>query len=273
MKISALTVFPVKSLRGIAVTEAAVDALGFVGDRRFLIVDEQGQFLTQRTFPRMALIETALTERDLILRAPHGGSCAVARHEPNAPTIKVRIWKSENLTAEDCGVEVAVWLSEVLRHPCRLVRIGPAFQRPVMKPAARPGDNVTFADACPFMIMSDATLADLNDRLVARGEEPVPMNRFRPSIVVEGCAPFAEDTWGRISVNGHILRAAGTCVRCIMTTTNQETAERGKEPLRTLATYRRTSPDSTDVIFGQNYISETKSGVLRVGDTVAVLGA
>jgi len=266
MNVTQLFIYPVKSLRGIAVPAADVDALGFVGDRRFLVVDANNQFLTQRTLPRMALIETALSAQDLILRAPHGGSCAVPlRASEPAALLSVRIWKSEGLLAEDCGVEVAVWLSDFLRHPCKLVRIGENFVRPVLKPdQARVGDVVNFADAHPFMILSEASLADLNARL----DEPLPVNRFRPSFVVDGCDAFAEDTWKRFRI-GHVnFRTAGPCARCIITTTNQLTAERGKEPLTTLARYRRDPEDPTDVNFGQNVIHETKSGTVRVDDAV-----
>jgi len=269
MRVTQLFLYPVKSLRGFAVPAADIDALGFVGDRRFLVVDSHNQFLTQRTLPRMALIETSLTARDLVLRAPHGGSCAVPRRaSAPAALLPVRVWKSEGLLAEDCGVEVAVWLSEFLRHPCKLVRIGEKFHRPVLKPdQARPGDVVNFADAHPFMILSEASLADLNSRL----DEPLPVDRFRPSFVVEGCEAFAEDTWNRFRVGQVEFRTAGACARCIVTTTNQLTAERGKEPLRTLATYRRDTVDPTDVNFGQNVIHETKTGMVRLGDAVELL--
>lgn len=269
MHVSAIYLYPVKSLRGFAVPAAEIDALGFVGDRRFLVIDERGQFLTQRTLPRMALVETALTERDLVLRAPHMGACSVPRQAAGpAEEVTVRIWKSEGLRAEDCGVEVAVWLSEFLRAPVRLVRIGPAFCRPLAKPGkAQPDDVLNFADGYPFMVLSEASLADLNDRL----DEPLPVNRFRPSFVISGTTPFAEDGWARVRVGPVTFRAGGPCARCIVTTTDQLTAERGKEPLRTLAMYRRDAADPTDVNFGQNLIHETKSGRIQVGDLVETI--
>lgn len=269
MHVSAIFIYPVKSLRGYAVTLAGIDALGFISDRRFLVVDANGQFLTQRTLPRMALIETAMTAKDLVLRAPHGGSCAVPlRATTPAEIVSVRVWKSDGLLAEDCGVEVAVWLSDFLRFPCRLVRIGEKFRRNIVKPGkSQPGDVLNFADGYPFMILSEATLADLNARL----NEPLPVDRFRPSFLVTGCDAFAEDTWKRFRVDAIDFRTAGPCARCIITTTNQLTAERGKEPLRTLAMYRRAIMDPTDVNFGQNLIHETKSGTMRVGAAVELL--
>ena len=269
MHLSGLFIYPVKSLRGFAVPSAAVDALGLVGDRRFLVVDAQNQFLTQRTLPRMALIETALTAHDLVLRAPHGGSCAVQlRATGPVELLSVRVWKSEGLLAEDCGVEVAVWLSDFLRQPCRLVRIGEKFHRPIVRPGkVLPGDVVSFADGFPFLILSEASLADLNDRLAT----PLLLDRFRPNLLVSGCEPFAEDTWPRFRIGSVTFRAGGPCARCVITTTDQRTAERGKEPLRTLATYRRDKDDPTDVNFGQNLIHETETGALRVGDAVELL--
>jgi uncharacterized protein len=274
MHLSGLFLYPVKSLRGCSVTTAVIDDLGIVGDRRFLVVDENGRFLTQRVLPRMALIETVLSAGMLILRAPSAGTCSVSRvARDDAPLRSVSVWKSEGLLAEDCGDEAAGWLSDFLAVKCRLVRIGQKFRRPILKPnIAGPGDLVSFADAFPFLVISEASLTDLNDRLVAQGDDALPMDRFRPNLVVSGAAPFAEDTWTRFRIGEIVFHVAGPCTRCVITTTNQMTAERGKEPLRTLARYRRNAEDPGDVNFGQNLIHETKHGTLRVGDSVVLLG-
>jgi uncharacterized protein len=272
MHLSGLFVYPVKSLRGFAVQSAEVDPLGLVGDRRFLVVDDTGRFLTQRTLPRMALIETALSARMLTLRAPHAGQIAISLSAAEAaPLRNVSIWKSENLLAEDCGDVPAAWLSDVLHFRCRLVRIGPKFHRPVLKSAAGPGDVVMFADAVPFLVLGEASLADLNDRLVAQGEDSLPLDRFRPNLVITGSPAYAEDTWSRFRIGGITFRSAGPCVRCTIITTDQLTGERGKEPLRTLATYRRSVANPSDVNFGQNLIHETKQGTLRVGDVLELV--
>ena len=267
--LSGLFIYPVKSLRGCGVTTARVDALGFVGDRRFLVIDENGRFLTQRALPRMALIDTALTPDTLILSAAGGsaGAVRVARAaDASAPLRSVVVWKSEGLLAEDCGDAAAAWLSDFLATKCRLVRAGEKYFRPILKPdVAGPGDIVSFADAYPFLAISEASLADLNDRLAARGEDALPMNRFRPNLVISGCPAFAEDTWARIRVGEVVFRAGGPCARCAITTTDQATAERGKEPLRTLATYRRDVADPTDVNFGQNLIHHTTPAPGRAG--------
>ena len=277
-RVTALNVYPVKSCRGLAVTAAAVDARGFVGDRRFLVVDADGKFLTQRAHPRMALIETALTARDLILSSPSHGSVRIPLQPttPNPQPRTVTVWR-DTVTAEDCGDESAAWLGAMLGFPCRLVRAGAAYSRPVAAhklpdPLARGvaegrggSHEVSFADAFPFMLLSEASLDDLNGRLAA----PLPMNRFRPSLVVAGTAAYAEDGWGRFRIGGVIFHGATRCGRCVVTTTDQRTAERAAEPLRTLATYRRDA--AGDVMFGRNLVHETKTGRVAVDDEVEFL--
>lgn len=256
--------YPIKSCRGHTVDAAALDAFGLVGDRRFLVVDERGQFLTQRTLPRLALIEPHLTDDRLTLHAPDVPPLTVAAHAPeDAPGFDVTIWR-DTVAAADLGTAAASWLTHVLERPARLVAMGAQYTRPVHKPAALPGDVTAFTDAVPLLILSQASLDALNDRL----DEPLPMDRFRPNLVVRDCAPHAEDTWRRIRIGDVTLRAAGPCVRCIVTTTDQRTLERGKEPLRTLAQYRRT-PDG-GVIFGQNFIHETKAGTLHAGAPIEI---
>lgn len=270
MRITGLFLYPVKSLRGCAVPAADFDALGLVGDRRFLVVDEAGKFLTQRTVPRMARVEALLSPGTLTLSADGAGRISVPTDsDPSAVLRTVSVWKSEGLLAEDCGAAATAWLSGFLGLTCHLVRIGARFRRPILKASGRPDDLVTFADATPLLVISEASLADLNDRIQKNHGEPVPMNRFRPNLVVDGCAAFAEDTWVRLRVGTATFRNGGPCARCIVTTTDQLTGERrGKEPLKTLATFRRDEKDPTDVNFGANFIHETKHGTVRVGDTV-----
>ena len=270
MRVTGLFLYPVKSLRGQAVTVAEFDALGFAGDRRFLIVDATGKFMTQRTVPRMACIDARLSAGWLTLSANGAGSVSVptTTHD-DAPLRTVSVWKSEGLQAEDCGPATAGWLSSFLQLKCHLVRIGREFSRPILKASAQPGDTVTFADAYPFLAISEASLAHLNDRIQENHGEPVPMNRFRPNLVVADCAAFAEDAWSRVQIGDAVFRNGGLCARCIVTTTDQFTGERtGKEPLKTLATFRRDAADPTDVNFGVNLIHESKLGTIRVGDTV-----
>jgi uncharacterized protein len=272
MHVTSLHLHPVKSFRGLSVETASVDELGIVGDRRFLVTEPGGRLLTQRTVPAMARVGAFLDSTSLILRSEGFAEIRVRREpDPGAKVAVVQVWNSVGLQAEDCGDPVADWLSDFLKTPCRLARIGPAFERPVHPDHAKPGDRVGFADAYPLLIASEASLLDLNQRMAATGSPALPMNRFRPNIVVSGCGPFAEDTLVRFRIGKVVFRAANPCIRCIMTTTDQLTGERGKEPLRTLATYRRSPNDPTHLMFGFNLVNETKSGDLRVGDPVEVL--
>ena len=292
MQLTGLFIYPVKSLRGFAASSAQVDALGLAGDRRFMVIDDKGEMLTQRSHPQLAQISTALTDHSLVLSAERYGSCTIARQSPadlSPVPVTVSVWGSKNLIADDCGPDAAQWLSRATGITSRLVRIGENFRRPVLyKPAYAPpsspansstvngriatDDVVTFADGYPFLVISEASLSALNDRLVSRGEEPVPMDRFRPNLVISGCDAFAEDTWRDFRIGDLTFRAAGPCSRCIMTTTDQLTGERtGPEPLRTLASFRRDPNQPSDVNFGQNLVHVTKSGMLRIGDPVAPL--
>ncbi len=270
-RVTGIFVYPVKSLRGYAVPIAGLDALGFVGDRRFLVVDESGRFLTQREHPRMAVINARLAGGMLTLSADGAGTVSVPDvSDASALLRSVSVWKQEGLLAEECGQTVATWLRSCLGTRCSLVRIGSKFQRPVLKRHSQPGDVLAFADGAPVLAVSEASLAVLNEHIAANGGAPVPMNRFRPNLVVDGCAPFAEDTWSHIQIGDAVFRSAGPSDRCIITTTDQLTGERGKEPLRTLATFRRNPSDPTEVFFGVNFINESKTGVIRLGDDVVV---
>ena len=271
IRVTALFTYPVKSLRGGAVPSAGIDELGLVGDRRFLVVDETGAFITQRSTPRMSLVDTQLTNVALTLSAQGAGSISVTTApDPAAPLRTVQIWKSGGLQAEDCGPEIAAWLSAFLGQPCSLVRVGPRFARLVLKPAAYPGDLLACTDGAPLLVISEASLAVLNERIVAGGGQPVPMHRFRPNIVVDGCTAFAEDDWQRIQINSAVLRGAGQSDRCSVTTIDPLTAGHGKEPLRTLATFRRNPRAASEVLFGANFINETKCGSVHVGDEVVL---
>jgi uncharacterized protein YcbX len=275
VQLAGIFLYPVKSLRGLEVAEAAVDALGLAGDRRFMIVDPAGQFLTQRSLPRLARIATALDADELTLRAEGAGEVRVRRApDPAAALRPVSIWKDPGLQAEDCGEEPARWLGEFLGTPCRLVRIGPAFARPIpgTKLAGLPaGRQVGFADAYPFLVLGESTLADLNARLAAQGGPALPMDRFRPNLVVRGSAAYAEDGWERFRLGGVVFRGGEPCARCVITTTDQATGERGPEPLRTLAGYRRDPREPAKVNFGRNFLHETSPAVLRTGEPLELL--
>jgi len=282
LRVTALYLYPVKACRGIAVGSAAVDAQGFVGDRRYLVVDGNGQFLTQRVQPRLALIQTDLADDGLVLSSPDRGRLALRPAATPERQSAVTVWK-DTVLADDCGDEAAQWLSDFLGLACRLVHIGSGYLRripdrkvppglaspapgmPAGDPRPGTGHEVSFADAFPFLVITEESLADLNARLAI----PLPMDRFRPNLVVSGAAPYSEDAWGRFRAGAVVFHGATLCGRCIVTTTDQSTAGRAPEPLRTLASYRRDAEGT--VMFGRNLIHETKTGRLAVGDAVELL--
>jgi uncharacterized protein YcbX len=261
MKLSALNVYPVKSAATVALSAARVEARGFAGDRRWMVVDEKRSFLSQRTHPRLALVKVETDVRGLHLRAPGVAPLAVATPGRDAGPVHVRVWH-DVCAALPAGDEAARWISGVLGCPAELVYMPESSHRTVDAPAAA-GSEVGFADAFPFLLISEASLADLNERLV----QPTPMNRFRPNLVVRGCSAYAEDGWCRLLMGGIVFEVVKPCSRCATTTVDQETGERGAEPLATLAVYRRAG---NGVVFGQNLVHRG-TGWLRVGDDVVVL--
>ncbi len=262
LTVSEIMIFPVKSLRGSALDEAVVEPRGLRFDRRWLVVDANNRFVTQRTRPRMALIAVTVQDGGLTLVAPG----MPPLHVPTGATgmeRRVTIWR-DTVLARDVGDPAAIWLSTVLDLSCRLVQMPDSTERVVNPAYGMPGDIVSFADGYPFMLISQASLDDLNARLPF----PFPMRRFRPNLVVAGATPFAEDTWKRVRIGNIVFRVVKPCERCIIPTVDPEAGVfAGKEPLRTLATYRKVG---SKVLFGQNLIAEGM-GVLHVGDSVQQL--
>lgn len=260
--LSAVYVYPVKSCRGIAVTSASLDDWGLQYDRNWMVVTADGTFLTQRNVPQLALVETAIEPESLRLNAPNLPALTLPLAPHAGPVLEVVVWR-DRCRAIDQGDAAAEWFSTVVGQPCRLVRIGEQYDRPVEPDYITQPAQVSFADAYPLLLISEASLADLNNRL----PDALPMNRFRPNLVVSGCDPYAEDSWQRIRIGQIQFEVAKPCQRCIIPTTDQTTAIRGKEPLQTLATYRRFKGG---VIFGQNLVHQGY-GEVQVDALVEVL--
>ncbi|MEU7028514.1 MOSC N-terminal beta barrel domain-containing protein [Streptomyces sp. NPDC046275] len=270
-------VHPVKALRGFSPAEAEVQPWGLAGDRRWTAVDAAGKVVTQRQHARLALAAAELLpDGSVTLTAPGMEPLTVA--VPEAPaaeadhtaTIPVEVFGT-TVRAVPAGPDADAWFSTYLNGPVRLVHMDdPARRRPVDPDYALPGETVSFADGYPLLVTTTASLDALNS-LIAQGdhpdEGPLPMNRFRPNLVVDGTAPWAEDGWRRLAVGDVVFRVARTCGRCVVTTTDQLTGERGKEPLRTLARHRA---EGNRLVFGQNLVPEHR-GVVRVGDPVKIL--
>jgi uncharacterized protein YcbX len=267
--ITALNVYPVKSCRGIALTQGRLTATGFEHDREWLIITPEGRFLTQRERPLLAQIETALTRDQLVLRKPNGAELALPL-DLTGPELEVTIWK-DRCGAFDAGDHAANWLTEHLGKPARLVRFDQRRKRPCEAEWTQGVEAYSqFSDAYPWLLISQASLDELNTRL----KQPLPMNRFRPNIVVDGLAPFGEDEVNEFIAGDVRLRAVKPCTRCAITTTDQITGERTtEEPLKTLKEFRF-DRGLRGVTFGQNMILVSGLGhELKVGQRLEVTWA
>lgn len=262
MRLSEINIYPIKSCGLISLNEAELEPRGLQHDRRWLVVDDRGMFMTQRDFPRMTLISIHVTSDGLFVQAPEMEPLLVPFETESREHIPVVIW-DDSLEAMPVNGKAAEWFSEVLGVRCKLVVMTDRSVRPVDKSYAIGEDVVSFADGFPMLLISEASLADLNSRL----DVPIPMKRFRPNLVVEGCEPFAEDTWKEIAVGDVRMYVVKPCARCTITTVDTATGEKGREPLRTLATYRSVG---NQVMFGQNVIHASR-GRIRVGDEVRVI--
>jgi uncharacterized protein YcbX len=271
LKLSTLIYYPIKACRGFELDETDVERMGLADDRRMMVVTPEGGFLTQREHPSLALVTPTISGEELTLSAPNTNSLTVLIQK-SGPTRPVDIWRNKGVQAVDQGELAAEWFSDWLGTSVRLVHIAEGFIRRVSeKHAVNKDDHTAFADGYPILLASEESLADLNARL----ETPVPMNRFRPNVVVKGCKPFAEDTWTRIRIGeagaeqGRSVELAivKPCARCVVTTIDKETLAKSKEPLKTLASYRKWNGGA---MFGQNVIP-LNEGRLRLGMSVEIL--
>ena len=262
LTVSRLFVYPIKSLGGTELGAAEVEARGFRHDRRWMLVDGDGAFLSQRRHPRMALARARVEDDRLVVHAPGMPALELPLRPEPGPVVRACVWGDE-VEAVSCGGDADLWFAEVLGVSCRLVHMPDETERAVDPLHADAADRVGFADSFPFLLLFQASLDDLNARL----DSPLPVNRFRPNIVVAGCVPYEEDRWRRVRVGGVGFRVVKPCSRCAITNVDQETGEKGKEPLRTLASYRKVGDK---VFFGHNAIPDG-SGRLCVSDAVEVV--
>lgn len=267
LTVAELRIHPVKALRGYAREAVTVAPWGIETDRRWMVVTPEGRFLTQRELPGMACVTAEATVAGLRLSTEGFDPCGIPFPEPGvAPVRAVTVWR-DTVPALDAGVAAAAWISAVLGLACGLVYLADTTARPVDPAFGRPGDHAAFADGFPLLLATTASLAALNAALPA----PVPMDRFRPNLVLAGAEPWAEDHWKRIRVGGVTFRIVKPCSRCVVTTVDQTSGARPdkSEPLRTLGRLRRTADG---VIFGQNLIPDGQGRIAR-GDPVEILEA
>jgi uncharacterized protein YcbX len=273
-----LHLYPIKSCSGIALREATLTAAGLMSehiyDREWMVVDTQGEFLTQREYPKMALIKPRIKADTLELHAPGMLSLEIPLDLPDpehAPTLNVRVWR-DTVKAFDCDDTTAAWFSNFIGVPCRLARFHPDAQR-FANTAWTDGLEVPtlFSDGYPMLVISEASLADLNDKLKAQGRDALPMNRFRPNVVINGIGAFEEDFAESLKIDGAILKPVKPCPRCPMPSIDQATGEFGPDPLDILQTYRADPKVDGGITFGMNAILlEGEGKVLRVGQEIEV---
>jgi uncharacterized protein YcbX len=270
IKVAELNVYPVKGCRGMALQSMKLDARGPALDRRFMIVKPSGEFITQRQEPRLSLLRVAWIEDVLALHAPGMPELSIPlQGEEALPNrLEVRVWRFQG-EALLVSERADAWLGQWLGLPCRLVRCAPDMERTANPEWTQSAVSIGFSDAYPLLLISEASLESLNEAI--RGHDPmatpIGMNRFRPNLVVRGCEAFAEDDWSRICIGEVELDIVKPCDRCVVTTVNPETAERGQEPLITLARMRRSEQG---VLFGQNCVPQG-TGSLELGAEVQVL--
>lgn len=263
--LASIHLYPVKSLAGLSLETAEIEPWGLAGDRRFMLVDAEGRFFTQRESPSLARIVARPAADGIILSDDAGATLAVAHPGADTQRMAVNVWR-DRLSAALAGAEADDWLSARAGRTCRLVYMdAPATARPVDLEFGREGDRVSFADGFPLLLTTEASLDDLAARLGA----DLPMQRFRPNIVVAGTPAWAEDGWTRVTVGQVSFRVVKDCARCKITTIDPLTGAVSplNEPLRTLATFRRKAGGR--IIFGQNLVPEGP-GTIAVGDAVSL---
>lgn len=264
IKLSDLYIYPIKSLGGIRVDQSRVLKPGLEYDRRWMLVDLDGNFLSQRSLPKMALLAMEWNSGGFLIKDKLNPKENIPLPlQPKTDIIKkVRIWNDE---VEGILVDPAIsrWLQSKLQTPCELVFMPITTIRPIEEKYAVSDESLSFADAMPYLLISQASLDYLNTKL----KIPIPMDRFRPNLVVSGTEPFEEDLWDCIQIGSVRFKITKPCARCVMTTVSQESAQSGKEPLATLSTFRKVG---NNIFFGQNMIP-LDDGIISQHDEVKLI--
>jgi len=259
--VSELHIYPVKSLGGISVPSATLTDRGFEYDRRWMLVDGNHRFLSQRELPQMALLQVQLQEQGLIIRHKNSDQASLRiPFEPVGESCMVSIWEDE-CSARWVSSQADEWLSQMLSFPCRLVYMPDSSRRLVDDQYAHHQEVTSFSDAFPLLLIGQASLDDLNKKLAS----PLPMDRFRPNIVFTGGEPYQEDSMEHFQIAGISFFGVKPCARCVITTVDQLTANKGKEPLRTLNGYRSRN---NKIYFGQNLLFNGV-GKISVNDAIS----
>lgn len=267
-KVSSLHIYPIKSTAGISLPQTRVEELGLAFDRRFIVSDLEGQFITARTEPTLCLVKTELINQGLKLTAPNMPALTLSYDEFTNEYQQVTVWGDE-VKGQLCSSPANTWFSHYLQRPCQLLFFGQNSQRE-KKPNTNKARKIAFADGYPLLLISQASLDNLNLRLNKGHQQSVTMDQFRPNIVVDNCLPFAEDGWLHIRIGEIEFKVSKPCERCIFTTVNPKNAEKHpkQQPLRTLKSFRQSHEG--EVLFGQNLIP-LNSGTINQGDKITII--
>lgn len=262
-RLSLLAIYPIKSTAQVSLDRATLGPFGLDMDRRWMLIDNEGEMLTQRKHSRMCLINASIADGKLTVNAAGMQPLSIDHiNAPSSSTITAKVWE-DSCNAYDCGEASEKWFSDFLNTPARLVYFPDNEIRQVDLNYARQGDITAFSDGFPYLLISQASLDDLNSRL----EQPVEMNRFRPNLVISGTEAFAEDKWKKIRIGDITFRLVKPCSRCVIPAIDPKTAKKSTEPVRTLASYRMRD---NKIFFGQNVIAEG-SGEVQVGMPVEII--
>jgi uncharacterized protein YcbX len=287
-KVKSIFIYPIKSCRGISVPQAPISATGFRWDRQWLVVNARGRGYTQRVEPKLALVETHLPTEAFseiwkptnisyfVIKAPGMSELKVSLSKKHVVADNISVWEWSG-SALDEGDEAAKWFTNYIGKPSRLVRFNEVSETRAVDPVFANGHNVMFSDEYPFLLASQGSLDELNKLL----KDPIPINRFRPNILVDGCESFSEDLWTEMKINTLTFHGVKLCARCKIPTIDQENAVPGSEPTETLKTFRSdivlrpTKKHQGKVYFGQNLVCkdyvEGQEKMVKVGDSVCVL--
>lgn len=268
IQVSNLFVYPIKSLGGYECASSIVTDRGLKFDRRWMLVDEDNRFITQREFSPLALLSVIIENETLIVSHKNDSEIKIniPIHQYTSEIISARLF-DDNALGNVVSNEANNWFSQILKRECKLIYMTDASHRLVDESYAHNSEITSLTDGYPFLLISKGSLYDLNTKL----DVTLPMNRFRPNIVIEGCEPFFEDSMKSFLINGINFFGVKLCARCVVTTINQDTAEKNEhtEPLRTLATYRKFN---RRICFGQNLLHNGE-GIISVGDVISLLNS
>lgn len=261
MKVQSIHIYPIKSLGGISLQSSHIQWRGLEYDRRWMLVDENGKFITQRKYPKLTLFSIEVFDNHLIVNSKKGGNSIPIPFIPKGAKLSVKVW-DDSVSAIEVDKEASEWFSLQLDEQVKLVYMPDDSKRLIDPKYASNSEFVNFADGYPLLLANSASLDDLNERL----ERTISIDRFRPNIVVSGSLPFEEDEWNNVSIGDSAIEVVKKCARCVMVNIDPNTSKKAKDVLQVLSTYRN---KNNKVYFGVNALI-LKTGIIKVGDELVI---